>query len=417
MLNKDMLFEGIPCIFDKSRYIIFSPYLKKVAVLSKRELKDINIKKKLKKQSFFGEPIKKGCKNDIAKVGPILTNDCNLRCKYCYCFGGEKKDYMTKEIAIASINEAIKNHPKELQITFFGGEPTLNFPIIKEVVAYVNKLNIPRKFIISTNGIMSRDKLDYIIKNKFIVKLSMDGTEKIQNFHRPFPNNKSSFKIVERTIKKLVKNKIVFRVRATVTEYSVGKMSNFIDYLGKLGVKFVHFEPLNPVGRTKKNKIKPPIPKKYAENFIKAFGKAKKYNMTVLTSAYFNIFNPSVHYCSAVAGEKLKVGPKGHLSLCYEVQDDCHPLSKDFIIGKYDRKLKKFVFDFKKFKRMTALKISDYNECSNCFAKYICSGGGPIRNVSYSGKLNKVNRYMCQIKKYLIHEAILRLAHHPKKDD
>ncbi|OYP01370.1 (4Fe-4S)-binding protein, partial [Lachnotalea glycerini] len=113
-----------------------------------------------------------------------VVNKCNLNCSYCYL--GEKKntsmsiDTAKKAIEIA-VHEVQKQYDKTLVIYFIGGEPLIAFNVIYEIVAYTKsrcmEMNLKYMFSITTNGtLLTKKIIDFFIKDKFEIKLSLDGS-------------------------------------------------------------------------------------------------------------------------------------------------------------------------------------------------------------------------------------------------
>jgi len=107
----------------------------------------------------------------------LLTHNCQLRCKYCQVrkFPGSMKE----EVLLSAIDLLFTSNSQELQFQFFGGEPLLRFNLIEKAVNYAKKINKQYKkdlvFIISTNGIsLTREKIDFFKRHRFIVEYSID---------------------------------------------------------------------------------------------------------------------------------------------------------------------------------------------------------------------------------------------------
>lgn len=162
---------------------------------------------------------------DVAQV-------CNLNCKYCYGSDGSygsKIPFMSEDVAKASIEHLLKRAKgmKKFQITFFGGEPFLNFSLIKYVVNLCKDMgkrdNKKFQFSVTTNATILDDKIiDFLRENRFGIMVSFDGTEKIHNKYRPFKNGKGSFDRVTQNIKKLSKI-LPLQGRGTVVKEVIDK--------------------------------------------------------------------------------------------------------------------------------------------------------------------------------------------------
>lgn len=410
------LYGGLPCVWDGEKFIVFSPFAQKVASLSEESLEKIQIKKKLEKLGFFKKSHSGDKKNrQTAKITLVLTTDCNLRCRYCY-LGRRRKNsvYMDSKLAIRAIKQVIKPYTKKLLIHFFGGEPTLNIQTIKKVVSFVETLGVKHVYHITTNGCFSDRILNYLLKKNFVFTISMDGPPDIQNVQRPFLTGHPSSSWVEKTIRKLVAQKAYFNVRIVITKLNVKRLKEIIDYFASLRIKFVHFELMKPANRTTGGNILQPTIKTFLINFAKMLDRAEKYGIYVINSAFMNLLSPSCYFCTTVAGKKFVFTPDGTVTTCFEVQNFFSHF-QDFIIGKYNPRKDLFEINKKKLYKMKKIQVDRYQKCRNCFAKYICGGGCPKRNLIETGSFNQVDPVMCKVKQKLIADAILRIHKNAKE--
>ncbi len=150
----------------------------------------------------------------------FVTEDCNLNCKYCYEKGKQTKNVlMSEKVAEDSIDFMIKgaklDNSRDFSVTAFGGEPLLNFPIIKHLYQYGLKRskeeNIKFKLSIITNcTLFPEGYADFIKECKasevdLKIQLSIDGNKETQDTFRVTKNNQSSFTLVEDTLTKYAK--------------------------------------------------------------------------------------------------------------------------------------------------------------------------------------------------------------------
>lgn len=135
-----------------------------------------------------------------------INQKCNLSCIYCY-LGEKDKSEMPLETATKSIDLAFNNtkihRDKKIWIDFIGGEPLLDFGYIKALVDYIGKLNKEYNynliFSMTTNGtIMNDEILDWIIKNDFLLKVSIDGKKEINDLNRIAKNGESVFEQIQK---------------------------------------------------------------------------------------------------------------------------------------------------------------------------------------------------------------------------
>jgi len=299
--KKFFLFQDkYPAFYYKKRMVIFC--YGKFITLSKRSKCQIKFPKLIIKSKKFvpEEPI----------ITFITTKRCSMRCIYCSVRGGESSIDLSFDNAKFLIDKVCYPNQKikKLHVIFFGGEPTLSIRLIENLIFYINSKKIPADYSLSTNGILSKIVIDFLKMHNFVVNLSFDGLPSIQNYLRPLANGGKSYAIVENTIREFVKRKIIFKVRTTITNNSINQMLPFLKRLEHLGVKTIHFEPLNICGRAsddEKENLKLPALSYYMKAYRKCIDFAAKKNIEIVNGVYDNLFSPNNDYCSAATGQKL----------------------------------------------------------------------------------------------------------------
>lgn len=150
-------------------------------------------------------------KNKMSHITLQVTQQCNLRCEYCiyngeYVNRAHSNKVMSREIAFKSIDYLIE-HSKDAEriaISFYGGEPLLEYELIKKSVEYVEEQVEGRKisYNFTTNGtLLTKEKMDFLVKHNFNILVSLDGPEKIHNKHRVFAySTKGSFEIIMKNL-------------------------------------------------------------------------------------------------------------------------------------------------------------------------------------------------------------------------
>jgi len=422
--KKDFLWKGLPAVFYESKYIIFSPYSKKIISLKEKELRNKIIIGKLKKENFFGSSLTKV--DDRLAITLYLTDNCNLKCIYCFddCDGCMVRQKINKEMAsqfaISSIKRILKDYNQfiqnlekpKLKIHFFGGEPTLKFDVIKKVVEFLEKQKIDTIYEISTNLITSEERLNYLISKKFLFAVSCDGIPKINNKQRPFKIKSKIMpsEIIEQRIKQLVKAKARIRPKVVVTNESIKEMPSAVKYLAKLGLSHIRLEPLLIDGRVEKNNLKPVNIEQFIKYFLKASEVAKelskKYKRHIYVSnwAIRNLFQPRDYFCEIVRGNRIAIMPDGIIAKCVR---NLHAYeSSPFIVGKINNKL---ILKKQKYKQLQEISVDKMPFCENCFAKYICSGCCPNENLKENKTFFIPTKYKCKIAKKLIRELLIKM--------
>ncbi|MBO6126906.1 MAG: thioether cross-link-forming SCIFF peptide maturase [Clostridia bacterium] len=203
--------------------------------------KDININN-IKIES----PIKAMCLN--------VAHDCQLRCKYCFAsqgdFGGQRM-LMSDKTAKNAIDFLILNSGKRknLEIDFFGGEPMMNFEVIKKTIEYA-KINAKIfdknfRFTITTNGLgLDDEKIDFLNQEMSNIVMSLDGRKNINDSMRITANGLGCYDIIVNNFKKIVKKrgKKDYYIRGTFTKKNLDFTQDVIA-LYNLGFKKISLEP------------------------------------------------------------------------------------------------------------------------------------------------------------------------------
>lgn len=161
-------------------------------------------------------------KKELANTTQLLievTDDCNLNCKYC-AYGELYNDYDERKSCDQSFNRVkllvdfLKklwespyniSHDNVIDIAFYGGEPLLNMKLIKEVILYLENLNLSFlrfNYRMTTNGLLLNRYMDYLYEKNFSLTISLDGDEEA-NLYRMTKKGSSSFKIVADNIKRI----------------------------------------------------------------------------------------------------------------------------------------------------------------------------------------------------------------------
>ena len=156
-----------------------------------------------------------------------LTERCNLCCSYC-CYSGNfvgqrrhSNRSMSREIAEKAILDYLGNEPVEesyYSITFYGGEPLLEFDLLRDMVLFADDLAKKKgkeiRYSITTNGtLLDDEKIDFFVEHQFMVQVSFDGPKRMHDRYRVFRNGTGSFDIVEKNLRRFVERYPDYRYR------------------------------------------------------------------------------------------------------------------------------------------------------------------------------------------------------------
>lgn len=345
-----------------------------------------------------------------------MAHDCNLRCKYCFAstggFGGTRK-LMPFDIAKKAIDLLVKLSCSRhnLEVDFFGGEPLMNFGVVKETLSYARQIEKQAgknfRFTITTNGLSLNNEIsDYINREMTNVVLSLDGRKSINDAMRPMISGKGSYSTIVPKFQQLVNSRKdkEYYVRGTYTRHNLDFDKDVLE-LFNLGFRQISVEPV--VGPESDNysireKDIPQLENSYIrlmESMIENIKAEKK---------SFNFFHfmldLSAGPCAikrlkgcGCGNEYLAVTPDGELYPCHQF------VGKDeFLMGNVNEGITK-----SELKNTFAnTNLLNKPKCQNCWAKYYCSGGCSANNIAFTGSLQEPHQISCQLEKIRLECAI-----------
>lgn len=344
-----------------------------------------------------------------------IAHDCNLKCKYCFASEGDYKSgksLMSIEVAKKSVDYLIQNSSdrKNIEIDFFGGEPLMNFSVVKETVLYANQIaqmsNKHFYFTITTNGVLiDQEKIKFLNEHMDNVVISIDGRKEIHDAIRPNNEGRGSYDRIVPLAKELiaVRNGKSYFVRGTYTAYNKD-FTKDVMHLADLGFKEISIEPVVGSGKDlhfTEDDINDLL-KEYdnlAIQYIQRLAENRDFNFYHFN---VNVFNGPCLYkritaCGA-GGEYLAVSPDGLLYPCHQFVGE-----EEFVLGDV-------------FNGIHNLGVSDtFTEntilakslCQGCWAKLFCSGGCHANAYFTNGDIKKPNELSCTLQKKRIECAIM----------
>jgi len=338
------------------------------------------------------------------QISLFLTTFCNADCSYCYAKSQTKPMSMNFETAKKGIDFVTSKKQSPLGLLFFGGgEPTLEFPLMKKIKSYTEQLGIKTFMHIQSNGVFSETVLDWLIENKVDVTISCDGPPEIQDRQRPLKGGKKSSSIVENTIKGFLEkyDKKMLGINTTVTNYSVERQTEIVEYFDRLGVEKISLGSFLECNESRRNNLTEVKPKIFSKNFLKAKEFSEQIGISV-NSGFLPIHRMS--YVCAFCLPQFCLTPDGLVSSCLEtVSSDIGP--QEFIYGRLSGN--KFEFDQEKIKTMKTRRVENMDACKNCFLKYTCVGGCASECLKTTGSIFTPPLEKCGFLKQNVKEYVL----------
>ena len=367
-------------------------------------------------EDAYSEAIKTWERTPVVKALCLhICHDCNLRCKYCFAstgsFGGHRTmmDVETGKKAIDFLIEKSAGR-RNLEVDFFGGEPLMNFDVVKQIVEYARirekETGKNFRFTITTNAIMlNEDNKEFINNNMHNVVLSIDGRKETNDRMRPRVDGSGTYDSILPKIKDLAdsRNQDRYYVRGTFTRENLD-FSKDVLHLADEGFKQISIEPVVAAKDSGYDIREQDLEKLFSEYEMLA----DEYVKRGKTDEGFNFFHfmidlkqgPCVIKRLGGCGsghEYLAVTPEGDLYPCHQFVGD-----ENFKMGNVHQG--EFNSDFQKSFQKS--NVYSKKECSECWAKFYCSGGCAANAYQFNNDINVPYKIGCELEKKRVECAI-----------
>ncbi|MBP3380405.1 MAG: thioether cross-link-forming SCIFF peptide maturase [Ruminococcus sp.] len=355
-------------------------------------------------------PVKAMCLN--------IAHDCQLRCKYCFAstgdFGQGRKlmSFETGKHAIDFLLENSGDRPN-LELDFFGGEPLMNFKVVKQIVEYARsreaEFNKKFRFTITTNGLLLDDeKIEFINREMSNVVLSIDGRKSVNDYFRVLPNGQGCYDMILPKYKKLVEGRgdKEYYVRGTFTNKNLD-FSNDVFALYEAGFDQISIEPV--VGEGDEYALTmgnlPAVFKEYevlAQRILDNEKKGGKFNffhfMLDLDQGPCAI--KRLRGCGC-GNDYIAITPDGDIYPCHQFVG-----MEEYKMGNIDEG----TFNEEMKADFANCHVYSKPECRKCWAKFYCSGGCNANNYQYMGDVHSAHKISCELEKKRLECAIMMKA-------
>lgn len=343
-----------------------------------------------------------------------VSHNCNLACEYCFADGGtynDERKTMSYDTAKAAIDMLVEmsGTRRNLEVDFFGGEPMLDFEVVKKTVLYARSIEKERgknfRFTITTNAYRLNDEdIDFFNEQMYNVVISIDGRKEVHNRVRKTVGGKDSFDdVIKNALRFKERRKGQYYVRGTFTRYNLDFCSDVL-FLNDLGFDQLSIEPVV---------LKPESPMSIREQdlprIIAEYDKlAEEYIARRKTDKWFNFFHFMIDIDNApcavkrlkgcgAGGEYVAVAPDGTVYPCHQFDGIKSVALGNVFDGVNNDELRK------KFYYCSVLTKTD---CSECWAKYYCSGGCMANSFKFNGDINMPYKPACELMKKRVECAL-----------
>ena len=371
--------------------------------------------KQLKEQGLlFSEPEAEEEKGEsvIKAMCLHLAHDCNLRCEYCFAKGGAfdgKRELMSFEVAKAAIDYLVKvsGNRRNLEIDFFGGEPLLNFDVLKKTVEYARSIEEKNgknfRFTVTTNAFhVTEEMKQYLNENMHNIVVSIDGRPKVHDATRKTVKGTGSYERVVKNAAALTKERQgEYYARGTFTADNLDFAQDVL-HVADLGFYGVSIEPVvTKLPNEIKQEHLPAIYEEY-ERLAKEYMKREEQSNGFVFFHFMVDLDAGpckkkrVRGCGA-GTEYIAIAPNADVFPCHQfVGQDQYRMGSVFSEG----------LDEKIAAQFNDCDIYHIEGCEDCWAKYYCSGGCAAANVNMNGDMYKPYEIGCQMQRKRLELAI-----------
>ena len=344
-----------------------------------------------------------------------VAHDCNLRCKYCFADTGEfhgHRSIMSAEVGKKAIDFVIANSGarKNIEIDYFGGEPLMNFQVVKEVTEYAKEQGKKHgknfRFTVTTNGLLLNDKVkEYINENMSNVVLSLDGRKETNDRMRFRVDGSGSYDAIVPKFIDLAESRGQdnYYVRGTFTAHNL-EFSKDVLHMADLGFKQTSVEPVVAPYTEEYALTEEHIPvvfaeyEKLAEEYVKRRREGKGFNffhfMVDLEQGPCVIKRLSG--CGAGC-EYIAVTPEGDIYPCHQLVGNTDFKMGNVLDGTMDKDI---------MSTFENSNIYTKEQCRECFAKFYCSGGCSANAYNFNKDINKPYKLACEFEKKRVECAV-----------
>ncbi|MBR5246503.1 MAG: thioether cross-link-forming SCIFF peptide maturase [Clostridia bacterium] len=345
-----------------------------------------------------------------------VAHTCNLNCEYCFASQGKyhgERALMSFEVGKRALDFLIENSGtrKNLEVDFFGGEPLMNWNVVKELVSYARvqeKIhNKNFRFTLTTNGMLiDDDVIEFSNKEMSNVVLSLDGRKDVHDRLRVDYMGRGSYDTIVPKFQEFVKRRgdKNYYMRGTFTHKNVD-FTNDIFHMADLGFTELSMEPVvcSPEDASALTQEDLPILFDQYEILAKEMIKRKKEGRPFTFYHYMLDLTHGPCIYKRISGcgsgtEYMAVTPSGELYPCHQFVGDTKYLLGNIWDGVTNKEIQN------EFKLCNAYARP---ECNDCWAKLYCSGGCAANSYHASGKITGIYEYGCELFKKRIECAVM----------
>ena len=330
----------------------------------------------------------------------IMSSSCNLGCKYCFIencqFNNNKEINMSKETALEALvkyTDYLKLNKMRGSVIFYGGEPLVNWDVIKLVLNKATELSSPIDFSMVTNAtLLDKEKIEFLAEKQVEIGISIDGPKELNDKNRIYRHTSKS--VYDEVIKKFPYLKLSnakFGLSITVSEDLLNNQDEVLNWLKRLGVKSIFY---NLYHYTSYDSNWEDYYKKACAFLIKSY-EALRVNdvydgriIRKLDSFYNNEFKFSD--CGAIGANQLAIKPSGDVCICHG-----YLKTDKYVIGNINELSIEKIMSSDEIKFWKERSTLNNDKCLKCNSLFVCGGGCAIQAEALFGNRKMIDKPFC----------------------
>ncbi len=345
-----------------------------------------------------------------------IAHDCNLACRYCFAEEGEyhgRRALMSLEVGKKAFDFLIAHsgNRRNLEVDFFGGEPLMNWEVVKQLVEYGRSLEKPYqkkfRFTLTTNGVLLNEEImEFCNREMGNVVLSLDGRKEVHDWMRPTRTGMGSYELVVPKFQKFVESRKQknYYVRGTFTRKNLDFSKDVIHY-ADLGFQLLSMEPVVAAKEEEYAIQKEDLPQIFEEydKLALEYIKRKKERRGFEFFHFMLDLEQGPCVAKRLSGcgsgtEYLAVTPWGDLYPCHQFVGQ-----EEFLLGNVEEGIvKSSICD--EFK---VCNVYAKEQCQKCFARFYCSGGCAANSYQFHRTITDVYEIGCEMERKRVECAIM----------
>ncbi len=380
-------------VMDKR--LLFAPLGRKAAVLNQSAIDIVaDVLNERNQQESLSDPVVRLAKELIDEAAPpplcrgrasppflglILTRDCDMACRYCDFAAGSEEPSADPRLICQAIDGwvrwVVNNGGNSLDLRFFGGEPLGESDLVEIAVHRARwaaaTQNLPLRIEATTNGLLNARVLSFVLDHFDAIVLSLDGSARHHDLHRPLRNGKGTFQKVWKTAKALSQSHVKLCIRVCVSDATVNDMPNITRMLlDNLLPDVITFEPMKSNTASSAAGLCSPHPLLFARSFMESLLLCRR---TGVDCIYAPLFEQARITSCPVGEDTFILAPDRTIRSCYLRKRDWEAKGLDLSIGRVlpDGQLQ---IEEESIQRLRIL-AADRARCRKCFCRWSCDGG------------------------------------------